>query len=205
MSLGDIPRVLALQRKCFPEPFPAELLWTEAHLNAHLNVFPEGQFVAELGSSIVGSASSALISEETWHAHLSWEATLGGFEFANHDPTGTTLYGADISVDPSQQGKGVGRALYIARFELVKALGLSRYGTACRMPGCSRWVRDHGGTPTDFAGAVVAGLVSDRTLTPLLRYGLNFLEILSDYMDDEESPNSGALLEWTPLGTSVPE
>jgi ribosomal protein S18 acetylase RimI-like enzyme len=108
---------VALQRACFPEPFPAELLWRREHLESHLSLFAEGQFaaLAEDGS-LIGTASSLVISEETWQAHRPWAKTTGGFAFTGHDPDGSTLYGADISVHPDHRGRGVARSLYAARF-----------------------------------------------------------------------------------------
>ena len=38
----------------------------------------------------------------------------------------------------------------------------------------------------------------DRTLSVLLRYGLKFLDVIENYMPDEESGNAAALLEWIP-------
>ena len=49
-----------------------------------------------------------------------------------------------------------------------------------------------------YAARVVAGDVQDRTLTPLLRYGLRFIGVIKNYMEDLESANAGALLEWIP-------
>ncbi len=198
MAPEHLSGVVALQRFCFPPPFPEEYLWREEHLERHLAVYPEGQYVAldEVGR-VVGSASACRIPEERWLAHLPWEETLGGFFFEGFDPNGSTLYGADISVHPEHRGMGVGRKLYAARFELVRNSGLARYGTACRMPDFARH-RDNFATPADFARAVQEGVVTDRTLTPLLRYGLSLIEVLEDYMLDEESGNAAALLEWTP-------
>ena len=194
MTPDDFDVVVAIQRECFPAPFPEDQLWTQEHLASHLGRFPEGQFVAELNNAVAGSASSALISEETWQLHLPWEQTLGGFHLTGHRPNGTTLYGADISVAPHARGMGVGKTLYAARFELVQRLGLVRYGTACRMPDCLA----SGLAPAVYANEVAAGRRVDRTLTPLLRFGLKLVEVLPDYMPDEESMNAAALLEWRP-------
>ncbi len=150
-------------------------------------------------SQIVGSASNTRISEDKWHAHKSWDETVGGPFLTNFDPKGSTLYGLDISVHPAWRGKGVGRALYQARFGLVRTQGLTRYGTACRIPGYLNWsLTAEDPSPEKYVAEVVAQRAADRTLTPLLRYGLRFLDVIHDYMDDEESANSAALLEWKP-------
>lgn len=191
----DIDGAVALQRACFPPPFPAELLWNARHLLHHLQVFPSGQFIARIGSQVVGSASSLVITEENWMAHRPWEETVGGHYLRNHAPTGSTLYGVDISVHPEHRGKGVAKMLYRARLELVRSLGLRRFGTACRIPGLRHWVSDAGGTPANYVSHAVNGTLTDPTLTPLLRMGTIVVGIIEGYMDDEESMNCAALLE----------
>jgi hypothetical protein len=52
-----------------------------------------------------------------------------------------------------------------------------------------------GGSVEQFAARVVAGEETDRTLSPLLRYGLNYCCVLAGYMEDIESGDAAALLE----------
>lgn len=209
MTAGDIRSAIGLQHLCFPPPFPAEQLFRAEHLERHLDIFPEGQFVvtarndALLGNpkkqSVLGSASTLILSEETWLAHDDWETTCGGFTFKRHDPHGTTLFGADISVHPGHRGRGVGRMLYEARFDLVRRLGLKRFGTACRIPGFGEWsAANPGYRQDDYCRLVEEGEISDRTLTPLLRYGLQLTGVVENHMHDEESGDAAAILEWVP-------
>lgn len=198
-EIGDIPGIVALQADCFPAPFPPELLWTPAQLERHLAVFPEGQFVALADGQVVGSASSLIVSEDVWQAHGTWEETTGGFFFEGHDPEGSTLYGADISVHPRYRGQGIAKALYGARFDLVKRLGLVRFGTACRIPDYLAWSRENDtASQEQYCEDVNAGLATDRTLTPLLRMGLSLVGVVHGHMEDEESGDAAAILEWTP-------
>lgn len=194
MRHEDIDGVIALQRACFPEPFPEEALWQRHHLEAHLSKMPGCQFVIEQGDLIIGSASACRIPSATWEAHLPWEQTLGGFTFDAADPDGPTLYGADISVHPDFRGRGVARLLYHARFDFVRENNMDRYGTACRIPDC----HVSGLDPSHFAQAVADGTLTDRTMTPLLRMGLTFLGVIENYMEDDESLHAAALLEWRP-------
>ena len=201
MKAEDIADVVALQVACFPPPFPQDLLWTVQHLKRHLEVFPAGQYVAESPTDwqIVASSSSLRISEQNWNARQSWDATLGGYEFTNGDPKGNTLYGADISVHPDWRRIGVGRAMYEARFSVVRRLSLTRYGTACRIPDFRAWQGEYPGkSPKEYVHAVAHREWRDRTLSPLLRYGLKVIGVLDEYMDDPESGNAAALLEWRP-------
>lgn len=89
--------------------------------------------------------------------------------------------------------------LYGARFEMVQDLSAARYGTACRLPDYQRYTElEPSVTAKGYAQLVVDGQTKDRTLTPLLSYGLTYLGVISDYMDDFESGDSAALLEWKP-------
>jgi len=199
MAWKHLQDVVDLQRACFPPPFPDEMLWTAEHLERHLTVFPGGQFVALNGDQVIASASSTIISEVNWSSHRSWDETVGGPFLHTFDPAGTTVYGLDISVHPNFRGKGVGRLLYQTRFDLVRRMRMERYGTACRLPGFLAHSAQFPGTSVDqYAKEVVSGLIADRTLTPLLRYGLSFITVIHQYMEDCESGDAAALLEWTP-------
>lgn len=194
IEIWDLPGVVGLQKACFPPPFPDELLWQSAHLVRHLELFPLGQFVVEEDDRIVASASNTRIGDERYQAHCNWEKTVGGPFLESFDPAGSTLYGLDISVHPDFRGMGLGRALYEKRFDLVRRMGIERYATGCRLPDFGKWPGDL----DSYLEAVSKGEATDRTLTPLLRYGLTLVRGLTDYMEDEESRNSAALLEWTP-------
>lgn len=201
MTLDDVEGVSALQRACFPPPFPEELLWKPHHLRQHLAIFPEGQFVAAVDGSVVGSASNMRVANDRLRAHRSWDETVGGLELRGHDPTGTVLYGVDISVHPEWRGRGVARKLYEGRFALVRTLGLKRYATSCRLPGFRDWLagRTLSVEMLDrYLGKVAIGVLVDRTLTPLLKMGLRLECGLTDHMDDDESMDCAASLEWTP-------
>lgn len=191
--------IVNLQKLCFPSPFPEDCLWTSDHIERHLATFPLGQFVAIVDGIVVGSASSLIITEESWRSHSGWMKTTGGFLFENHHREGTTLYGADISVHPAFRGRGIAKQLYLSRFELVVSSHLERFGTACRTPGWLEWqVARRDATYPEYCLAVVNGLVRDRTLTPLLRCGLQYHGVIENYMEDNESGDGAALLEWKP-------
>jgi ribosomal protein S18 acetylase RimI-like enzyme len=202
MTPDDILGAVALQRACFPPPFPEELLWRAEHLARHLELFPEGQFVSvDTDNAIWGSASSVLISEENYNAHRNWDTTVGGPFLNAHDPHGTTLYGVDISVHPEARRQGIARRLYHARFAVVRELGLRRFATACRIPDFRTWRQEPGDLAKDlerYINDVVWDKASDRTLSPLLHIGLKPVCGILDYMEDEESLDCAVLLKWKP-------
>ncbi|MEZ5163321.1 MAG: GNAT family N-acetyltransferase [Fimbriimonadaceae bacterium] len=201
MAPADIPGVVDLQRACFPPPFPEELLWQAEHIARHLEIFPEGQFVALHEGMVIGSASACLISEDAWQSHLPWEETLGGYFFDHFDAQGSTLYGADVSVNPEFRGRGVGRGLYQCRYDFVRDSGLLRYGTACRIPDFRGWFGQDSASRADleeYCRLVEMGKLSDRTLSPLLRYGLRREGVIENYIEDIESANAACVLVWEP-------
>lgn len=190
---------VGLQPLCFPPPFPEDLLWKEEHLRHHLKIFPEGQIIALLDNKVVASGTNLIISEKIWQAHGDFDATVGSFYLDNHDPSGTTLYGVDISVHPDYRGMGIGKKIYQFRFEQVKSLGLVRYGTSVRMPDYSKWAKSSNGTVQEYAKLVEAGELKDRTLTPMIKFGLKLEGIAEGHMDDPESGNAAAILGWYPM------
>jgi len=195
MRQEDILAVAALQPLAFPAPFDEDLLWNVEHLTRHISLFPVGQWVADADGEIVASCSNTCISEDHWMAHDSWDATVGGPLLDTFNPNGTTLYGLDITVHPEYRRRGIGREFYKTRFQYVEQMGLRRYGTGCRLPD----FQGSGIPDVDlYAAKVIAGELTDRTLTPLLRYGLSCLGVIENYMDDAESGNAAALLEWIP-------
>lgn len=194
--------VIELQKEAFPPPFDESLLWASEDLAAHISLLPQAQWVAIEESKIVGSCSNTLISEKNYQAHLDWESTVGGYRLNNFDPKGSTLYGLDISVSANYRGKGIGRKFYELRKEFVQSRGLVRYATGCRLPGFSQSGFEN---VHEYIEQVRMGRKSDRTLTPLLRYDLRLIGVHCNYMEDEESLNCAALLEWLPTASLTEE
>ncbi|MES1228415.1 MAG: GNAT family N-acetyltransferase [Armatimonadota bacterium] len=197
MNIDDVPGVVALQRACFPEPFPEDSLFKPAHVSMHVSIFPSGQFVASLeDGTIVASSTTMLMTSERWVRHLPFGEATGGLALTRHEGGGDVLCGIDISVHPAYRGQGLAGQLYQARFNLVKDKGLRLYGTVCRMPDFAS--EPHGLTPHGYAQQVADGWRKDRTLTPLLRIGLAYRGVITSYMEDSESGHAGAILEWIP-------
>lgn len=196
MTTSLVDEAVALQRLAFPPPFPEDLLWKSEHLRHHLEVFPEGQFIAVRHGSVIGSCSNVILNSGNWSNPSTWDEMAGGAYIQNHDPVGSILFGLDISVHPEWRGRGVGRALYGARYGLVHRKRLVRYGTACRIPDYKSSTRNEPMTPTQYVKKVIRNEAIDRTLTPLLRFGLTFVSVQEEFMEDDESGNAAVLLEW---------
>ena len=165
-------------------------------MQAHHQRFQEGQHVACLDGEVVASSSALIISESAWKEHQTWDDACGGLDFSNHDPCGTTLFAADISVHPNFRCKGIAKRLYSMRVSLSKDLKLQRLGTVCRLPGLSL-ARSQNQVPyaMSYALFVNRGEIKDVTLTPLLKLGYALKGIKKNYLEDPESCDCGAILE----------
>ena len=187
--------VIELQELAFPLPFDRDLLWKEEHLVSHTNKFPIGQIVAVANDRVVGSCSNSVLNSDWFDQGLPWKEMVGGYSIATFDSNGKTLYGLDISVHPEFRKQGIGRAFYEHRKTLVCALDFERYATTCRIPDFHLSSSSSG---QDFCQEVKNNRRSDRTLTPLLRYGMNFVSVIENHWDDPESGNAAVRLEWYP-------
>jgi len=190
----DFAAIVALCRRVYHGAAP----WTHQQLASHLEVFPQGQLIAEDKStgSLVGMASSLIVCWDDYELGANWrEWTDNGF-FTNHDPEhGKTLYGAEVMVDPAIQRRGIGKLLYAARRRLVKGLGLRRIRAGSRLRGYHRYQGLL--TPENYVQRVIAGKVKDPTLSFQLREGFEVLAVIGGYLpNDPESLGYAAIIEW---------
>jgi GNAT superfamily N-acetyltransferase len=178
--------------------YQLSLPWSERQLSSHLKVFPEGQFVAfdeDLGR-VVGMASSLIIHWEDYNIKESWCDFTDNGMFTNHDPLhGRTLYGADIMVHPSYQGRGIGGMLYKARRALVESLALLRIRAGGRLRGYYRYADRL--TAEEYVIKVICGEITDPTLSFQLKQGFYVLDVVSGYLpEDPDSLGYAAVIEW---------
>lgn len=192
---GDIPGIVALSARIYG-PLAA---WQPRMLASHLEVFPEGQFVAVIpddgGERIVGMAASLIIRWDDYELTDAWRGFTDAGMFTNHDPSGRTLYGAEVMSDPDRRGQGVGSALYHARRRLVRRLGLLRIRAGARLRGYHRFAA------TMSAEAYVIEVVTRRRRDPTLSFqlsrGFEVIGVVEGYLRrDPESLGWAAVIEW---------
>ncbi|MCS6888642.1 GNAT family N-acetyltransferase [Chloroflexus sp.] len=187
-----IPQLVIHQRVCFPTLDPEDHFDAE-NFATHLRLFPEGQHVALDGDRVVGQSSTFRISGEKVFCQHTFEDIVDHGNFGHHDPNGEWLYGADISVHPDYRGRGISRMLYDARKALIRRLGMRGMVAGGMLPGYVAY-RDQ--MPVEeYVAAVVAGRLSDPTLTPQLRNGFTVRGILYDHIRDGKVPHA-ALIVW---------
>jgi len=190
----DFESIIELSRVCYPDDVP----WTAEQLAAHLEVFPEGQFVAvdRTTGLVVGMSASLIVRWDDYNLETNWQDFTANGTFRNHDPAGgRTLYGAEIMVHPASRRQGVARRLYDARKELAIHLGLPRIRAGARLRGYHRYAATL--SAADYVKAVVNGTASDPTLSFQIAQGFRVLGVVKHYLgQDGESLGHAAVIEW---------
>ena len=118
-TVDDIPEIVKLQEESFADLAKMGNIWHPDELRSHLNIFPEGQIVAELENKIVGSATSLIVQLNPIYVDHTWKSITGDGMLTTHFPTGDTLYGADISTHPRVRHRGIGHKLYQGRKDIA--------------------------------------------------------------------------------------
>jgi ribosomal protein S18 acetylase RimI-like enzyme len=198
---ADFAGIIELSKRVYSGSLP----WNEAQLASHLRVFPEGQFVAEMGGSVVGSASSLIVWWDDYEIDMPWRDFTASGYFTNHDPeSGRTLYGAEVMVDPEIQGRGIGKKLYRARRELTERLGLLRIRAGARLRGFHKLADKL--DAEEYVLKVVRGELGDATLSFQLKQGFHVLAVVQKYLGhDPESLGWAAVIEWINPAVAKPE
>lgn len=192
---NDVDALIELNRVCYPQMAQEQVVWGRSHILSHLRVFPQGQFVAEVGGKIVGACSSLIVNlgPDPLRPHT-WAGITDSGYFTNHDPGGDTLYGADVYVHPEARGQRVGAALYAARRRLCKKLNLRRILAGGRLWNYGEHADRY--SPEEYARQVEAGAIRDLVLSFQLREGFVLKGVVPHYLRDPRSHNHASLIEW---------
>ena len=180
----------ALQRTCFPTLAEAER-FTAAHYLKHIALFPEGQWVAVDGDSVIGMTSALRLDFDLDHPDHTFAEIIQGGWLTSHQPEGRWLYGVDIGTHPDHRGRGVARALYAARHAVVRTLGLEGQVTV----GMLRGYAAHRDMSIEaYHAAVCSGARSDPTVSMQMHVGFRPRGLVRGYLDDPVCDGCGVLL-----------
>ncbi|MCP5324862.1 MAG: GNAT family N-acetyltransferase [Oceanospirillaceae bacterium] len=115
--------------------------------------------------------------------------------FRNHNPSGRTLYGAEVFVNPQVRGCGVGHLLYEARRTLCRQMNLKRIIACGRLPGYHKQAQHM--SAELYAQKVVWGDINDPVLNFQLHEGFSYCGIIDGYIpEDKESGGNAAIIVW---------
>lgn len=170
------------------------MIWPPFFLQSHIKIFPEGQLLAEYNGRIVGSSSSLIVSLSPDYAEHTWDEMTGQGLFINHNPSGDTLYGADISIHPKFRNKGIATMLYNIRKEMAIRMNLKRIVAGGRLYNYYIYAGEM--SPQEYAQKVVKRELKDPVLSFQLKNGFKFIKVLSNYLYDKRSLNYASFIEW---------
>ncbi|MEZ5615999.1 MAG: GNAT family N-acetyltransferase [Rhodocyclaceae bacterium] len=191
LAEDDIDRVIALQRRVYPD-MPS---YRRENLASQLRVFPQGQFVVELGERLIGAASALVVLWDDYGLDHSWSEVTGNGTFETHNPDGYTLYGAEVCVDPEIRKRGVGHLLYQARRRLCREMNLKRIIAAGRLPGYHKHASEM--SAELYAQRVVWGDYYDPVLRFQIGEGFQYCGVIPGYLpSDADSLGNAALIVW---------
>ena len=191
---SDMDGLIDVQRQSFPPPFPEDLWWNKEQLKEHVTRFPEGALCAEVNGTIVGSMTGLIVQLEQYGHQHSWSEITDNGYIRNHNQDGDTLYVVDICVIPAYRKAGIGKWLMQSMYETVVHLGLSRLLGGGRMPGYGKAA--HELSAEQYVEQVIAGERKDPVITFLLRCGRVPIGVAEDYLEDEQSLNYAAIMQW---------
>lgn len=190
----DIPKIIELQKKSFPHMYNEGMIWKASSLESHIQIFPEGQFVAEYDGEIIGSASSLIVNLVPDYKEHTWMEVCGTPHFKNHNPKGDTLYAADVSTHPDYRSLGIGTKIYEARKSLAIKLNLKRIVAGGRLFNYCEYADKL--SPDEYVKKVLNGEIREPVLYFQIKNGFNFIKILPNYIKDSRSLNYATFIEW---------
>jgi GNAT superfamily N-acetyltransferase len=192
MEKRDAPQLEHLQRVVFPDLIPEERMKAE-HFASHVDLFPEGQWVAETEGKIAGSTSSIRYHFNPAAPEMHRFADLfdDGF-MRTHQPHGNWLYGMDMAVFPEFRGRGIARLLYRARQKVVNRLSLEGQVTVGMLNGFAAHAREY--SLDEYYLALKNGTLMDPTVSVQQKIGFSMGALMKDYLTDPTCGNAGVLL-----------
>jgi GNAT superfamily N-acetyltransferase len=193
-------RLEELQRIVFPT-LADDQRFKAAHYRRHVELFPDGQLCVLDGERVVGMTSTIRRDVDLAHPDHTFAEIIEGGWLTSHQPDGRWLYGADLGVHPAYRGRGIARALYAARHELVRRLGLAGQLTVGMPSGYGALASAM--TAQTYLDQVVAGARVDPTITMQLAIGFEARGLIAGYIDDPVCAGHGVVLV-LPAARDVP-
>lgn len=187
------PALEQIELACFPMANPDDLLSKE-DIEAYAEVFPDGYFVAMVEGRPVGMGAGIYLDFDFDHPQHTIAGITGEHQCGNHDPAGEWYYGTDITVHPDYRGRGIGKKLYAERKALVSRANKRGIIAGGSLPGYYEHKADM--SIHQYVEKVVAGVMSDPTLSFQMANGFEVRGLLENYIEDEADDGWAALIVW---------
>lgn len=192
----DIPQILAIQRKSYPEVASGHL-YIPLFLENHISLFYEAQFCVELDGEIIASATSLKVSLKPEYMEHTWQDIISqyGRPHSRSSTQGDSLYADDIVTLPNFRRIGIGTLLFNARKQVATKYNLRRIIGGGRIPNYSNHA--HELSTQSYVEKVIEGKIYDPVLRFQIKNGFKVVKILPNYLYDPNSLNYATFIEWT--------
>lgn len=192
MQTEHAEQLEALQYIVFPTLAEEEILHANQY-RKHVEIFPEGQFVALDGGKVVGVTSTIRYHFDlSKNEHHTFFEIMGGGWFTTHEPNGEWLYGMDVSVHPDHRSKGIARALYRARQYTCRQLNLKGQITVGMLNGYAAVSNTM--SIDEYFEKVKNHELFDPTVSVQEKVGFEIVALMKDYLNDPTCGNAGAVI-----------
>ncbi|MCB9030011.1 MAG: carbon-nitrogen hydrolase family protein [Deltaproteobacteria bacterium] len=121
-ELSHIDSIIELHAKTFPD----EEKWTYAQIKSQIETFPEGQICIFENDTLVAASSACITELDVLDEALNWEQLSSKGTIDQHDPSGDTLVGIEMIVDPEYTYLQLEQRIYDQRKKLAHDKNLWR-------------------------------------------------------------------------------
>lgn len=192
-TLSDLEGMLRAEREAWPE----EQAFTREHFLSHLEVFPDGIFIAEVCGETAGVGVSEIIRYDSDHPITTWyEVSDGGYIRNSHDTNGNFLYGVSLSVSPRFSQYHLGEKMLNVAKEFIEENNLEGFAIGSRIPRYYKWVEKM--PVLDYINQKKGRHYLDPEIDFYVRCGFHVISLLPGYFEDPESLDNGVLMVWQP-------
>jgi ribosomal protein S18 acetylase RimI-like enzyme len=130
----DFAGLVQCQKAVYQSDFPTDSASDHRLFELEFKKFPEGQVLAEADGKIVGYACAIIVQLDDAQSYYTYSEITGDSTFSTHDPSGDTLYGADIAAHPVYRGSGIAGLLYGQHMRIMKRYNLRHMVAHGRLP-----------------------------------------------------------------------
>ena len=190
----DYEDIVNLQKQCFPGMKP----WKKEQFDSLIDIFQDGQICITFNKKIIASSCSLILNMDEYDETQSWREMTDRGYITNHDPSGHTLYGIEIMVDPEFRGLKLARRLYNKRKDLAQKKNLKRIVIAGRIPSYHKYANQM--SARVYVQKVINKVIFDPVLTVQIANNFVLKRLIPNYLPhDIESKGFATLLEWPNL------
>lgn len=192
-SVKDIAEIVELAGRVYKDIAS----YSADQIRAHINNFPDGQFVAVYQDKTVGYCATLRASEAKAMSPHTWLEITGNGYATTHNPKGEYLYGFEVCVDESYRGLRIGARLYQERRRLCQSLRLKGIAFGGRMPGLSKRIKNVE-SAEKYVELIKEKKIKDPVISFQMRNHFQVVGILNNYLpSDKESLGFACHMAWT--------